>query len=378
MPAVARPDPVTPEPLGIFLVTPPGLEKPLAEEAAALGFRGIAMASGGVTLAGGWPEVWRANLELRGASRVLVRVATFRAPHLAVLDRRSRQVPWRALLHRGQAVTVEASCRASRIYHEGAAAQRVEEAIRASLGPAETEEPVRVLVRIVEDLCQISLDSSGELLHRRGQKGAVARAPLRETLAALFLRECGFRGDEPVLDPMCGSGTFVIEAAGIAAGLQPGRLRRFAFERFAGFDPAAFAALRREAVLPDLPFRFIGCDRDAGAVTASRANAERAGVAPLTGFRCQPVSALERPEGPPGLVIVNPPYGTRIGDKGALRALHGALGAVLRERFAGWRVGIVTAEPSLARATGLPFAEPGPPVDHGGLRVRLWQTGPLR
>jgi putative N6-adenine-specific DNA methylase len=369
--------PESSELLEIFLVTPPGLEKALAAEAERRGFRQIAPAVGGVAFAGDWPDIWRANLELRGASRVLVRVASFRAPHLAPLDKRARQVPWKTWLREGQAVKVEATCRASRIYHAGAAAQRVEGAIRAALGPAGDGDPVRVLVRIEDDLCTISLDSSGELLHRRGQKGAVARAPLRETLAALFLGECGFDGREPVLDPMCGSGTFVIEAAGIAAGLQPGRSRRFAFERFATFEPVTFEALHRVPSLPSLPFRFIGCDRDAGAVAASRANAELAGLGPLTDFRRQPVSALERPEGQPGLVIVNPPYGTRIGEKGPLRALHARLGAVLRERFAGWRVGIVTTEAGLARATGLPFREPGPPVDHGGLRVRLWQTGPL-
>ncbi|MBL9059431.1 MAG: class I SAM-dependent RNA methyltransferase, partial [Mangrovicoccus sp.] len=117
-------------------------------------------------------------------------------------------------------------------------------------------------------------------------------------------------------------------------------------------------------------------DRDAGAIRGATANAERAGVAGLTRFACQPVSALEPPEGPPGLVIANPPYGARIGNKKPLFALYGSLGEVLRSRFQGWRVAILTSDPQLARAMGLKFRE-GPPVDHGGIKVRLYQTGPL-
>ncbi|MGC9419032.1 MAG: THUMP domain-containing class I SAM-dependent RNA methyltransferase [Rhodovulum sp.] len=367
--------------LDIFLAAPPGLEDTLAEEARALGFREAAACPGGVTVRGDWPEVWRANLWLRGAGRVLVRIGGFRALHLAQLDKRARRFPWGAVLRPDRPVRVEASCRASRIYHAGAAAQRVGRAIAEELGaPVVTEadrDAIRVLVRIEDDLCTISLDSSGEPLHRRGHKQAVGKAPMRDTLAALFLRQCGYTGAEPVVDPMCGSGTFVIEAAEIAAGLAPGRARRFAFEEFAGFDPAAWAALRDRPAGPLPALRFHGFDRDQGAIAASRANAERAGVAEVTGFTCQPIAALQRPEGPPGLVIVNPPYGGRIGNRNALYPLYGTFGEVMKARFAGWRVGLVTTEAGLARATGLPFAPPGPPVPHGGLKVRLFQTGPL-
>jgi putative N6-adenine-specific DNA methylase len=120
-----------------------------------------------------------------------------------------------------------------------------------------------------------------------------------------------------------------------------------------------------------------GADRDAGAVRMAAANAARAGVAGRVHLSRAAIGALERPPGPPGLVLVNPPYGARIGERRLLFALYGSLGAVLRERFAGWRVGVITADEGLARATGLPFAPPGPPVPHGGLTVRLWQAGPL-
>lgn len=363
----------------IFLVTAPGLETALAAEAREKQFRDPKVVQGGVTVFGGWPEVWRANLELRGAARVLARIAEFRALHLAQLDKRARKVAWAEILRPDAPFRVEASCKASRIYHQGAAAQRIEKAIKDTLGaPVAEDAEVVIKARIDDDLCTISIDTSGESLHKRGHKQAVAKAPMRENLAALFLRQCGFDGHEPVVDPMCGSGTFVIEAAEIAVGLKPGRSRRFAFEQLANFDAGAWNRLRAnpEARRPDI--RFHGSDRDAGAVAMSRANAERAGVAALTAFKQQAISDLTAPEGPPGLVIVNPPYGTRIGDRKQLNALYRALGQTLSARFSGWRVGLITNEASLAEATELPFAKPSDAVSHGGLRVYLFQTAPLQ
>lgn len=375
-----------PDRFEIFLAAPPGLEPLLRDEAAALGLDAPRTVPGGVSVNGGWPDVWRANLQLRGASRILVRFAAFRALHLAQLDRRARRLPWADVLRPDVPLRVEATSRASRIWHAGAARARIATAMRETLGApiAEAGDDDRpddvptLKVRIDDDLCTISVDTSGAPLHRRGHKEAVGAAPMRETLAALFLRACGYTGSEPVLDPMCGSGTFVIEAAGIAAGLAPGRSRRFAFETLATFDAVAWSTLKAAAAPQPTPFRFHGRDRDAGAVTMSQANAARAGVADLTDFRAAPISDLAPPDGPPGLVIVNPPYGARLGDPDDLRRLYASLGRTLSSRFGGWRVGLVTTDPALAHATGLPFAPPGPPVPHGPLKVRLWQTAPLR
>ncbi|MDF0601478.1 class I SAM-dependent RNA methyltransferase [Psychromarinibacter sp. C21-152] len=366
----------------IFLACPPGLEAVLAGEARAAGFALPETTAGGVTTRGGWPEVWRANLSLRGAGRVLVRIAAFRAFHLAQLDKRARKVPWGDYLRGDVPFRVEAVCRKSKIYHNGAAAQRVARAIGETLGAPEDRdgtvaETVTVMVRIEDNLVTVSLDSSGAPLHKRGHKEAVGKAPLRETLAALVLRACGYDGSEPVVDPMCGSGTFPIEAAEIAMGLAPGRARAFAFERLAGFDSDAWAAMKASLPGHSTELRFHGYDRDAGAVRMATANAARAGVDRVCSFACQPVSALERPAGSPGLVVVNPPYGGRIGNRKLLFGLYGALGAVLKERFRGWRVGLVTNDGGLAKATGLPFEPPGPPVAHGGLNVTLWRTAAL-
>ncbi len=333
-----------------------------------------------MTVTGAWPDVWRANLVLRGAGRVLIRLASFPVVHLSQLDKRARRIPWGAYLTGTVPVRVEAACKRSRIYHSGAAAQRVAKAIEDGAGARiAAEAPLRVLVRIERNLCTVSLDTSGDLLHKRGYKQAVNKAPLRETLAALCLRACRFTGDEPVIDPMCGSGTIVIEAAGMAMGQAPGRLRDFAFQHLAGFDPAVWQALksRADAALGETALRFHGADRDAGAVAMSQANAERAGVGAITRFDAQAVSRLTRPDGTPGLVLVNPPYGDRLGDAEALRALYAGFGQTVRERLSGWRVGIIARDAALVGATGLECAEQSPPFPHGALRVRLYRTGPL-
>ncbi|GKY86722.1 THUMP domain-containing class I SAM-dependent RNA methyltransferase [Sinisalibacter aestuarii] len=361
----------------IFLVAPPGLETVLADEARAAGFTVTGTLPGGVTLEGGWPDVWRANLSLRGATRVLARIGTFRAFHLAQLDKRARKFDWASVLRPDVPVRVEASTKRSKIYHAGAATQRIERAIGEELGaPIAADAPVQIKARIDDNLVTLSVDTSGESLHKRGHKLFTGKAPMRETLASLMLRACGYTGAEPVLDPMCGSGTFPIEAAEIAAGLLPGRDRGFAFEHLAGFDAAAFAAMK-DVPRRDTALRFYGSDRDAGAVRGATENAERAGVGALTRFTRAPVSEVARPDDPPGLVFINPPYGGRIGDRKLLFGLHGALGTVLRERFAGWRVGLVTNDGGLAKATGLPFLPPGPPIAHGGLKVTLYRTDPL-
>ncbi|MDQ2095186.1 THUMP domain-containing class I SAM-dependent RNA methyltransferase [Rhodalgimonas zhirmunskyi] len=363
--------------LGLFMAVAPGLEKALAEEALEKGFADVRAVPGGVEARGDWAEVWRANLEMRGAARVLVRVGEFRAFHLAQLDKRARKFPWGEVLRAEMPVRVEVTCKRSKIYHAGAAAQRIEKAISEELGAEISKEArIAVKVRIDDNLVVISLDSSGEALHKRGLKLAVGKAPMRENLAGLFLGQAAYRADMPVVDPMCGSGTFPIEAAEIALGMQPGRARRFAFEEFASFDAARFGEMRREGPARETGLRFYGYDRDSGAIKGAGENAARAGVGEICSFACQPLSDLQPPEGAPGLVMVNPPYGARIGNRKLLFGLYGSLGTVLKERFKGWRVGLVTSDGGLAKACDLPF-EAGDTVAHGGLKVRLYRCGPL-
>ena len=362
----------------IFLATSPGLEAVLYEEVRTKGFKQPKPVPGGVIIKGGWPEVWRANLWIRGAGRVLARIDEFKALHLAQLYGRVRNVPWGEVLRSNVPFRVEVTCAKSRIYHSGAAEERIVDAIRETLGaPHDSDADILVRARIERDICTLSVDTSGDLLHKRGYKEAVNKAPMRETMASLFLRQCGYDGTEPVFDPMCGSGTFIIEAAEIAARLNPGRSRSFAFEQFANFDAEAWQHMRDVKSARTPSARFYGSDRDAGAVSMSQENASRAEVSAFTEFRQCTISDVVAPCETPGLVIVNPPYGSRIGDKKKMFPLYSALGQTLKTRFAGWRVGIITTESMLAHATGLTFLPTAEPVQHGGLRVTLFQTAPL-
>ena len=372
---------MTPE-FDIFLVATPGLEKPLADEAREKGFTVVETIIGGVTLRGGWPDVWRANLVLRGATRVLARIGEFRAMHLAQLDKRSRKFPWGETLTAGHSVKVEVvTNRKSKIYHAGAAIERIDRAIHEEFGAriAQSMEDADILIktRIDDNNVRLSVDTSGAGLHKRGYKQAMGKAPIRETMAALALRGCGYDGRETVLDPMCGSGTFLIEAAEISRNLMAGRNRSFAFEKLASFDAAAVQIIKDNWQTRDSQQHFYGSDRNVNVIGFSKANAERAGVLEICSFAPLPLSKIERPAGPPGLVIVNPPYGARIGKKKDLFALYTAFGDVMRERFTGWRVGMITSDTKLAEATKLPWVKTGPPIAHGGLKVKLFKTRAL-
>ena len=368
---------MTTPPFEILLTCAPGLERALADEALEHGFAVDGQLTGGVRVKGDWPDVWRANLTLRGANSVLARIGSFPASHMSELDKRARKFEWHKWLPKNQPLKVTATCKASRLYHSGAVKERVETALREEFGADFSEDAaIEVMARIERNICTLSIDTSGVLLHKRGLKQAIAKAPMRETMAALVLRQCGYRGEEPVLDPMCGSGTFILEAAEMAQGLLPGRVRNFAFEQLPSFDTSKWREMKQPS-RHETQLRFLGFDRDAGAIKAATANARRAGVDQSAHFAQQPISMLKRPEGPPGLVICNPPYGARIGDIKKLSSLYASFGYVLRENFTGWRVGLVTNDADLAKATGLSFKPNSAPIIHGGIKISLYQTPPL-
>lgn len=363
----------------IFLTTPPGLEAYLLEEVQQAKFKRAEAIVGGVIVWGGWDEVWRANLTLRGVSKVLARFGGFRAFHVAQLDKRARKFPWGDILMPGHVVKVEVTTnRKSKIYHAGAAVQRIERAIAEEFGSqiATSMEEAEIVIkaRIDDNNIIFSVDTSGAGLHKRGHKQAMGKAPMRETMAALLLRACKYTGDEPVLDPMCGSGTFLIEAAEISRNMMAGRAREFAFEKLATYDESAVKQIKESWVERESAQHFYGSDRNVNVIGFSNDNAERAGVGDICTFSPTQLSNITRPDGPAGLVIVNPPYGARIGKKRDLFGLYSAFGDVMREQFKGWRVGMVTSDTELANATKLPWLPTGAPIAHGGLKIKLFKT----
>ena len=337
----------------------------------------------------------RANLWSRVASRVIVRAARFHARTFAELERHGRRIEWERFVGAGGAVAFRVTSKKSRLYHTEAIAERLAGAIGHRLGvPArwaaadrgvatdeagDDDEQIApsdgqlFVVRVARDLVTVSADSSGALLHRRGYRQAVAKAPLRETLAAALLLAADWRGDVPLVDPMCGSGTIAIEAALIARRIAPGLRREFAFGRWPIAEPAAWQselARAAERVLTRAPVPIVASDRDAGAVAATIANAERAGVATDIEAAIRPVSAMAAPSAPTGLVAVNPPYGMRIGEAGPVRDLYAALGRTVRRVYPGWRLALISPDPRLDRQVGIVLEE-RVKSSNGGIPIRL-------
>jgi 23S rRNA G2445 N2-methylase RlmL len=247
------------------------------------------------------------------------------------------------------------------------------ETVRAAAPKAGVPPAQLFIVRFDHDTCTISADASGDLLHRRGYRLAVGRAPLRETLAAAMIIGSEWDPSTPLVDPMCGSGTIAIEAAMIARRIAPGLARPFAAESWPETPPQVWQAARlvaKKEILPSAPAPIIGADRDEGAIANALANAKRVGVLSDVEFRCAPLSALDVPEASGGLLVANPPYGVRLGETKALRDLFARLGQVAYERCRGWRVTLLSADRGLESHTRLPFTEVLA-TSHGGIAVRL-------
>ena len=361
--------------LDCYAITPPGLETLTAAELAGLGISPEATEPGGVGFRASLEGVVGANLQLRTASRVLVRLATFHASAFHELERRAARLPWEAYVPPGGAIGFRVTSRKSKLYHQdaiaerlaGVAARRVTGAHLSAAADAQD-----FVVRLVHDECTVSADASGAHLHQRGYRLATAKAPLRETLAAAMLLAVSWDGAAPLVDPLCGSGTIPIEAALLARRVPPGFGRHFALERWPSFDSAWLrraVARAEEGMRPSAPGPILGADRDAGAIEAAVANAARAGVAGDITFRRAAISALEPPPGA-GVIVTNPPYGVRVGRSRDLRDLYARLGQVLRRRCPGWRVAMLSARAELAAQTGLGLTAAFS-TSNGGLRVGL-------
>jgi len=381
-----------------FAQAAPGLSHLVAEELRGLGLEVVAVGPDGVDFEAGYAGLYRANLGLRTAGRVLVRIARFKAAHFNQLEKGARQVAWRRWCDPTRPVAFRVSAGKSRLNHKRAIEQRLRSALpgaaqppgpsteRAAssgeappgtpqsaehLGPV-LEDAQLFVVRMQRDRCTISVDTSGELLHRRGYRQDGGKAPLRETLAAAVVLGSGWTPDRPLTDGFCGSGTIAIEAALIAAGIPPGARRSFAIERWPHFpseviesERAAWAS--RTAVLRP---RIWASDRDAGAVARTIANAERAGVRDLIAIHEASISEVEG-FGGDDFFVSNPPYGVRVRGGRDLRDLYDRWGAVLQASFSGGRCGVLAPGPELVGRLGFPF-EVALRTKNGGLPVSLF------
>lgn len=340
---------------------------------------------GGVVFDATTRQLYSANVNSRLAGKVTVRLGQFRAAGWPELEAGIRGLAWDTVLRPQTPVRLRITSHASGLYHEDAIADRLFPSLDRLIGgirraDEETDDDQDVqefVVRLVRDQVTIAADASGVLLHRRGYRQAVAKAPLRETLAAAMLAGVGWDGTTPLIDPCCGSGTIAIEAAMLARRIAPGLDRRFAFEQWPSFEGGTLASVRGEAkarIREHAAVPILASDRDAGAIAAATANAERAGVAGDITFARQAVSAITPPAGAgPGLLLTNPPYGARIGGGSAdadLRDLYAVLGRVARASLPGWQVAWLGADPQLDRQLGLNEREIWR-TTNGGIPVRL-------
>ncbi|PLX82399.1 MAG: hypothetical protein C0617_14925 [Desulfuromonas sp.] len=359
----------------LFAVTAPGLEEVCAGELSALGMEAVRAVPGGVEFSGGLREIYLANLWLRTASRVVVRLGQVKARDFPGLFQGGVRLPWGKFVRPGTRTRVRAASHASRLGHTGRIAATLADAADRALGrpgpPGDGPEQL-VLARFQDDLCTLSVDSSGELLPRRGYREEGASAPLRETLAAGILLQLGWDGTRPLVDPMCGSGTFLVEAALIAGNRAPGARRVFAFQGWPRYRPGLWEALSTEAARAErnVEVALRGSDSDPGAVAAASRNAARAGVAQELELAVADLSSL-KPSPGPGLVLCNPPYGERLERDSDLRPLFRTLGQVYRQAFGGWRGALLCPDRRLAEATGLTLAKRAALVN-GGIRVALF------
>lgn len=366
--------------MDLFIACAPGLEPLLADEVRALG-ASPSVTAGGVEAEGDAALLYRANLELGLALKVLVRLGTFEARGFPALVHGAAALPWEAWCRPDTALRFKISARKSRLYHTGAIAERLRTAIGERLGGlagAGDGPELTVHARLDHDRCTISVDSSGELLSRRGYRQATAKAPLREDLARALIALSGWRRDQPLLDPFAGAGTIAIEAALVASRTPPGHRRRFAFMDAPTFDPGLWSSILEHALGDRRPFdpdAIIASDRDAGAVALAAGNAERAGFA--IRFHEAPLGrapwVTDPPAGPSALVT-NPPYGRRVGERRTLARLYRSLGDRVRALPAGATVALAVGSQRLAAATGL---APGSALmtDHGGSKIYLMVTG---
>ncbi len=343
-----------------FAVTSPGLESILQEELRALGARKVTLLDGGAEFETTRKGFYRVLQHSRVANRVTMRLASFKARAFPDLFKRTRKQPWAQWLPPGANVDVRASARQSRLIHSGRIAETVLDALtehQIGEGPAQ-----RIYVRIDDDIATLSLDAAGEELHFRGWRKNPVEAPLRENLAAAALRAMNWSPDEILVDPTCGSGTMLIEAALMASG-RPTRLD-YAAKNWANFDAKAWEEVSQEPT--HLLAGLWGYDNSLKAIEATLANAICAGV--TVNAALGEVADLQ-PPGPAGLILCNPPYGLRLSDTSATKTLL----SIFAQRFEGWRLGFIMPSEFHPSHRKLEFVRVAQFLN-GGLRVNLWSA----
>jgi putative N6-adenine-specific DNA methylase len=364
-----------------FAACPRGLEAPLAEELAALGVPDSIAHDGGVAFSCGWREAYAVNLWSRVASRVLWRVAKGSYQSEQDLYDFALRQPWNDWFSADRSLRVNVVATRSPLKSIEFATLRIKDAIcdhfRARVGKRPSIDKknaeVRVHAYLAAGECVLYCDTTGDALFKRGYRKSVEEAPLRENLAAGILRLAGWHPGLPLLDPMCGSGTFLVEAAMQALDIAPGGGREFAFRHLSWFDAAIWQELSQEAEARQQAPEFAqiwGSDIAASAIAAAQANLAAAGVARAVRIKCSDILELEAPAAE-GVLLCNPPYGVRMASESLPESFYPKLGDVLKQRFAGWTACLLSADLALPRLIGLKPRRKIP-LFNGALECRLF------
>jgi putative N6-adenine-specific DNA methylase len=362
-----------------FASCPRGLEALLVRELAALGIADATAVPGGVAFSGGWEGCYRANRWSRTASRILWRVGEFDYRNEHDLYAAVRALDWPKYFPAERTLRVNVTAQKSPLRSLEFATLRIKDAVcdrfRDALGKRPSVEranpDVRVHAFLESARGTLYLDTSGEPLFKRGWRAGSSEAPLRENLAAGIVMLSGWTPEEPLLDPMCGGGTLVVEAAAMARAKPPGGRRRFAFDRLSAFRPELWERVQKEPSGEAVAPRLYASDSDAKALSVARRNFAAAGVERWVSVEQADVLERSAPESG-GVMVMNPPYGERIGAVDELARFYPKLGDALKKKFAGWRCYIFTADLRLPKLIGLaPSART--PLWNGALECRLYE-----
>ncbi|MDP5238104.1 THUMP domain-containing protein [Uliginosibacterium sp. 31-16] len=365
-----------------FAPCPRGLEHLLAEELQACGASRVDITHGGVASEGDWAYAYRVNLESRLATRLLWKVGFTRYRSEEEIYRLASAVTWARSFDTINPIRINVTSIKSPLKSLNFVTLRIKDgicdhfrAIKGGRPDVDTVSPdMRIHAFLTEDTCTLYLDTSGEPLYKRGFKRAKVEASIKENLAAGILKLSGWLPGQTLLDPMCGSGTFLIEAAQMALDIAPGLGRSFAFEKFRHFDAELWqgirkAAQQRQKQAPELPI--FGADIDPRQIRSAEANLEAAGLAGKVELLVCDVLDLQAPDDA-GVIVCNPPYGVRLSSGDELAEFYPKLGDALKRGFAGWNAYFITADLEMAKLIGLK-ASKRTPLMNGDLDCRVFE-----
>ena len=365
-----------------FATCPRGLELLLADELRELNGAKIHAVGGGVQFAGDFILCYRVNLQSRVASRVLWQVATDRYRSEEDIYRATYVLPWTDWFDPARTIRVDVSATKSPVTSLNFVTLKIKDAVcdkvrrlsgrRPSVDTREPDIPIQG--HLTDREFTLYLDTTGEPLFKRGRRLATGEAPLRENLAAGILLLAGWVPGTPLLDPMCGSGTILLEAAHMALDIAPGLGRHFAFEKFKNFDARHWRELLQQSAArqkPKAPLAIYGSDLSADTLKAARANLMASGLEKIVGLKRADVLEISAPA-IEGIIVTNPPYGVRLGEQQALAEFYPKLGDVLKKQFSGWRAYLLSADMRLPKLIRL-AASKRTPLFNGALECRLFE-----